>query len=86
LALGLGPVGAAFYLWDHGTKRGALQVLGAAAYLAPLLGTILLLLMGRGEPTPGLAAAALLIVGGAAIAGRAQPRRAPTTLNAGTRS
>jgi hypothetical protein len=27
--LGLGPVGAAFFLWDRGTKRGALQVLGA---------------------------------------------------------
>ncbi len=73
LALGLGPVGAAFFLWDHGTKRGALQVLGAAAYLAPLLGTLLLLLMGRGEPTLGLAAAAALIVGGALVAGRARP-------------
>lgn len=72
LALGLGPVGAAFVLWDHGTKHGKLQVLGAAAYLAPLLGTLLLLLMGRGEPTLGLAAAAVLIVGGALVAGRAR--------------
>lgn len=75
LALGVGPVGAAFFLWDHGTKHGALQVLGAAAYLAPLLGAVLLLLMGRGSPSPGLLAAAVLIVGGAAIAGRARPRR-----------
>lgn len=71
LALGLGPVGAAFFLWDHGTKRGSLQVLGAAAYLAPLLGTLLLLLMGRAEPSLGLAAAAALIVGGAVVASRA---------------
>ena len=28
LALGIGPVGAAFFFWDVGTKRGALQVLG----------------------------------------------------------
>ena len=68
LALGIGPVGAAFFLWDFGTKRGALQILGAAAYLAPLLGTVLLLLMGRGQPSLGLLAAAILIVGGAAIA------------------
>ena len=68
LALGIGPVGAAFFLWDFGTKRGALQILGAAAYLAPLLGTVLLLLMGRGRPSLGLLAAAILIVGGAAIA------------------
>lgn len=74
-ALGVGPVGAAFFLWDLGTKRGALQLLGAAAYLAPLLGTVLLLLMGRGQPSLGLAAAAALIVGGAVIAGR-PPRRA----------
>ena len=75
VALGIGPVGAAFFLWDVGTKRGALQVLGAAAYLAPLLGTVLLLLMGRGEPSLGLLVAAALIVGGAAIASRA-PRTA----------
>lgn len=80
LALGLGPVGAAFFLWDHGTKHGALQVLGAAAYLAPLLGTLLLLLMGRGEASLGLLAAAVLIIGGAAVASRsgaARPEPAP---------
>ena len=77
LALGLGPVGAAFFLWDHGTKHGALQVLGAAAYLAPLLGTLLLLLMGRGSPSFNLLAAAILIVGGAVLAGRARPRPEP---------
>jgi len=77
LALGIGPVGAAFFLWDLGTKRGALQVLGAAAYLAPLLGTLLLLLMGRGQPSLGLLAATALIVGGAVVAGRAKPKHAP---------
>ena len=76
LALGVGPVGAAFFLWDLGTKRGALQVLGAAAYLAPLLGALLLLLMGRGQPSLGLLAAAVLIVGGAVVAGRAKPKGA----------
>jgi drug/metabolite transporter (DMT)-like permease len=85
LGLGLGPVGAAFFLWDRGTKRGSLQVLGAAAYLAPLMGTVLLLLMGRGRPSLGLAVAAVLIVGGAAMAGRARPRPA-AALSAGTRS
>lgn len=75
LLLGLGPVGAAFYLWDAGTKRGDLQLLGSAAYLAPLLGTVLLLLMGRGRPSLGLAAAALLILGGAALAAGAFRRR-----------
>ena len=51
-------------------------MLGAAAYLAPLLGALLLLLMGRGQPSLGLLAAAVLIVGGAVVAGRAKPKGA----------
>src|SRR5690606_35654805 len=41
--LGLMPVGAAFYAWDHGVKRGNIQVLGAASYAAPLLSTLVLI-------------------------------------------
>ena len=37
LALGLGPVGGAFFTWDIGMKRGDIQALGALAYTAPLL-------------------------------------------------
>ena len=68
LALGLGPVGAAFYLWDHGTKRGDLRVLGASAYTAPLIGTLYLLALGHGRASLGLLLAALLIIGGALLA------------------
>src|SRR6195952_2412145 len=32
IALGAGPVGAAFYAWDIGMKRGDIRVLGAASY------------------------------------------------------
>src|SRR5215213_6207295 len=46
VALGLGPVGAAFYAWDIGMKRGDIRVLGAASYLAPLLSTCFLVLAG----------------------------------------
>ena len=42
------PVGAAFYVWDHGVKRGDIQLLGAASYLAPLLSTLILILAGFG--------------------------------------
>lgn len=80
LLLGIGPVGAAFFLWDHGTKRGDLQLLGAAAYLAPLLGTLLLLLMGQGRPSLALLVAAVLIVGGALIASRG-PKERPSAAN-----
>ena len=39
-ALGVGPVGAAFYAWDIGMKRGDIRVLGAASYATPLLSTV----------------------------------------------
>lgn len=68
LLLGVGPVGAAFFCWDWGVKRGDLQALGALSYLSPLLSTLLLIAAGRASPSWALAAACLLIVGGAALA------------------
>ncbi|MCP5368304.1 MAG: EamA family transporter [Hyphomicrobiales bacterium] len=68
LALGLGPVGASFFAWDVGVKRGNIQALGAFAYAAPLLSTILLILFGQGALTAAVAAACALIVGGAVLA------------------
>ena len=68
VALGLGPVGAAFYTWDYGVKRGNIQTLGVLAYAAPLLSTILLVAVGLAEPSWALAVACVLIVGGAAVA------------------
>lgn len=68
VALGLGPVGAAFYTWDYGVKRGNIQALGAFAYAAPLLSTLLLIALGLAEPSWTLAAACALIVGGAVFA------------------
>jgi len=68
LALGLGPVGAAFFVWDHGVKRGDIKALGAFAYAAPLLSTVLLVAFGQGSATWRIAAACVLITGGAALA------------------
>jgi drug/metabolite transporter (DMT)-like permease len=68
LALGLGPLGAAFFCWDHGTKHGDIRVLGAGAYLTPMLAAALLVAFGRAAATWELAAACLLITGGAALA------------------
>ena len=68
VALGLGPVGAAFYVWDYGVKRGNIQTLGVLAYGAPLLSTLLLVAVGLAEPSWTLAAACALIVGGAVLA------------------
>jgi drug/metabolite transporter (DMT)-like permease len=69
-ALGLMPVGAAFYAWDVGVKHGNIQVLGAASYAAPLLSTLALIGAGFAEPTAQILAACLLITGGAVLAAK----------------
>jgi drug/metabolite transporter (DMT)-like permease len=69
-ALGLGPVGAAFYAWDVGMKRGDIRVLGAASYATPLLSTSFLILAGFAKPSANIAIAAVLIAGGGLIAAR----------------
>lgn len=70
LGLGLMPVGAAFYAWDIGVKRGNIQVLGAASYAAPLLSTLVLIATGFAEPGWRILAACLLITGGAVLAAK----------------
>jgi drug/metabolite transporter (DMT)-like permease len=70
LGLGLMPVGAAFYAWDIGVKRGNIQVLGAASYAAPLLSTLVLIAAGFAEPSLRILAACLLITGGAVLAAK----------------
>ena len=79
LALGLGPVGIAFFVWDYGVKRGDIQALGAFSYASPLISTLLLVLFGRAAATTTLALACLLIVGGAILAAKdIFRRRVPT--------
>ena len=68
--LGLLPVGAAFFTWDYGTKHGNIQALGAFAYAAPLISTLLLIAAGKGEASWFVGAVCLMIVGGAVIASK----------------
>lgn len=70
-ALGLGPVGLAFYVWDIGVKQGDIQLLGTSSYAAPLLSTLILVLAGVASASWSLVIAALLITTGAVIAARA---------------
>jgi len=72
VALGIGPVGLAFYVWDVGVKQGNIQLLGVASYAAPLLSTLVLVGAGIAKPTWALLLAALLITFGAALAARAK--------------
>lgn len=64
VAMGVGPTGIAFRLWDRGTKLGDIALLGSLSYLAPLLSTLLLVLAGRAEPQwIHAVAVALLLLG-----------------------
>jgi len=70
VGLGIGPVGAAFFVWDIGMKRGDIRVLGAASYATPLLSTTFLILAGFAKPSATIAMSAILIAGGGLIAAR----------------
>lgn len=68
ILLGIGPVGLAFMAWDHATKHGYVSLLGATSYAAPLLSTLLLILLGFVPARWSLVGAAILIVFGSVIA------------------
>lgn len=74
VALGLGPVGLAFYVWDVGVKKGDIQLLGVASYAAPVLSTLALVLAGIAPLTWPLLVSAGLITAGAALAARTSAR------------
>jgi drug/metabolite transporter (DMT)-like permease len=75
VGLGLGPVGAAFFVWDYGTKHGNIQVLGAFSYAAPLLSTLLLIAFGEAQANWVVGVACVLIVAGALLASKDLLRR-----------
>ena len=75
MGLGVGPVGAAFYAWDIGMKRGDIRVLGAASYATPLLSTAFLVLAGFAKASANITLAAILIAGGGLIAAKDMLRK-----------
>jgi drug/metabolite transporter (DMT)-like permease len=74
LALGLGPVGAAFVLWDRGMKRGDPRLLGTLAFATPVLSTLILAAAGLAPFTVTTVAAAALVAAGGFVT--AAPGRA----------
>lgn len=66
--LGIGPLGAAFFLWDKALKLGDPRTIGVLSFITPLASTLLLLAVRGQRPTIWIGAAALLIVGAAVLA------------------
>jgi drug/metabolite transporter (DMT)-like permease len=71
VGLGLGPVGAAFLLWDIGMKGGSVPLLGVLSYASPILSTALLVALGLAQATWSLAVACALMMLAAFIATQA---------------
>ena len=70
--LGAGPLGAAFFLWDAGMKRGDPRLLGTLAYAVPIASTLLLVAAGEGLLDWRVAVAAALVAGGGLLAATAR--------------
>ncbi len=70
IALGVGPIGIAFFAWDIGLKHGNIRLLGVLALLIPLLSAGLLIAAGRGVVDARVGVAALLITGGTIMASK----------------
>jgi drug/metabolite transporter (DMT)-like permease len=68
MLLGLGPVGAAFLIWDIGMKRGNVAYLGVLGYASPVISTGLLILLGLASPSWSLAIAVALVLIAARLA------------------
>ena len=70
LGLGVGPVGAAFFLWDAAMKRGDVALLGVLSYASPILSTALLVALGYAEAAWTLALACAMMTAAAVVAAR----------------
>ena len=70
--MGLGPLGAAFFLWDAALKNGDARKIGILSYITPLASTVLLL-VATGRPlTWGIGLATVLILVAAVLGSRSK--------------
>lgn len=65
LVMGLGPMGAAFFLWDRALKGGDARQIGLLSYLTPLVSTVLLIVVSGRALTGAIVLAGVLIISGA---------------------
>ena len=73
--MGLGPLGAAFFLWDRALKLGDPRQIGILSYVTPLASTLLLMIVSGRALSWSIALAATLIIGAAVLGtdGRSAP-------------
>jgi drug/metabolite transporter (DMT)-like permease len=73
--MGLGPLGAAFFLWDKALKLGDARQIGILSYITPLGSTALLMAVSGRPLTWSIALAAALIIGAAVLGTREKSLR-----------
>ncbi|MGE0330608.1 MAG: DMT family transporter [Ramlibacter sp.] len=69
-AMGLGPLGAAFFLWDRALKLGDARQIGILSYITPLASTALLLAVSGRAFSWSIGLAAVMIIGAAVLGTR----------------
>jgi drug/metabolite transporter (DMT)-like permease len=67
--MGLCTLGLAYACWDYGARRGDVRVMGAGAYLTPLLSTLILVQLGDIMVGNDAWLGCLLIIFGAVLGG-----------------
>lgn len=70
--LGLGPLGASFFLWDKALKLGDARHIGILSYLTPLASTALLIVVSGRTFSASIALATAMIIGAAILGIRAR--------------
>lgn len=68
--MGLGPLGAAFFLWDKALKEGDARQIGILSYLTPLASTALLIVVSGRAFSGSIALSAAMIIGAAVLGTR----------------
>ena len=70
--MGLGPLGASFFLWDKALKLGDARHIGILSYITPLASTALLLLVSGRPFSWSIAISTAMIISAAVMGMRAR--------------
>ena len=70
--LGLGPLGASFFMWDKALKLGDARHIGVLSYLTPLASTALLMAVSGRPFTASIALSTGMIISAAIMGMRAR--------------
>ena len=72
VAMGLGPLGASFFLWDKALKLGDARHIGILSYITPLASTALLIVVSGRQFSTSIVLATVMIIGAAIMGMRAR--------------